>query len=102
MKENDLADGQWSKWCETINMSSDYANKHIKVYEEFNNKSTSTSLPFNSLYEIASLPEPEHKTSFCRWVQICTQLITQKRVTNNPASGDVAGNVLIFEPVQNA
>ncbi|PCF80147.1 hypothetical protein B4W74_00390 [Staphylococcus intermedius] len=59
VKENDLAHGRWKEWCKQINMSVDYANKHIKVFEEFNNKSTSTSLPFNSLYEIATLPEPE-------------------------------------------
>lgn len=67
VKENDLAHGYWSEWCKGINMSVDYANKHIKVFEEFDNKSTSTSLPFNSLYEIATLPEPErtkeHTTS---------------------------------------
>lgn len=67
VKENDLAHGRWKEWCKQINMSVDYANKHIKVFEEFNNKSTSTSLPFNSLYEIATLPEPErtkeHTTS---------------------------------------
>lgn len=67
VKENDLAHGHWSEWCKGINMSVDYANKHIKVFEEFDNKSTSTSLPFNSLYEIATLPEPErtkeHTTS---------------------------------------
>ncbi|EII2696320.1 DUF3102 domain-containing protein [Staphylococcus pseudintermedius] len=67
VKENDLAHGRWKEWCKQINMSVDYANKHIKVFEEFNNKSTSTSLHFNSLYEIATLPEPErtkeHTTS---------------------------------------
>lgn len=67
VKENDLAHGRWKEWCKQINMSVDYANKHIKVFEEFNNKSTSTSLPFNSLYEIATLPElertKEHTTS---------------------------------------
>lgn len=67
VKENDLAHGHWSEWCKGINMSVDYANKHIKVFEEFDNKSTSTSLPFNSLYEIATLPEEErtkeHTTS---------------------------------------
>ncbi|WP_040762821.1 DUF3102 domain-containing protein, partial [Staphylococcus equorum] len=67
VKENDLAHGEWSNWCEKINMNTDYANKHIKVFEEFEDKSTSTSLSFNSLYEIATLPEPErnieHTTS---------------------------------------
>lgn len=67
VKENDLAHGHWTEWCRQINMSVDYANKHIKVFEEFDNKSTSTSLPFNSLYEIATLPETErtkeHTTS---------------------------------------
>ena len=59
VKENDLVHGEWSGWCKKINMNTDYANKHIKVFEEFADKSTSTRLPFNSLYEIATLPEPE-------------------------------------------
>lgn len=58
VKENDLAHGEFSSWCERIGFQREYANKHIKVFEEFDG-STSTQLGLSALYEISTLPEPE-------------------------------------------
>lgn len=68
VKENDLAHGEWTSWCEKeIGMTIMQANKFIKVFEEVgegaNLKST---LGIEALYQIATLPpeqrEAEHVT----------------------------------------
>lgn len=60
VKENDLAHGEWEKWCEnTIQITPQYANKYIRVYQEFKNRNTSFDLGLNSLYLIATLPEEQ-------------------------------------------
>ena len=50
-----------------IRVPREYANKHIKVFEEFNGSTSTQTLGINALYEIATLPEPErtkeHTTS---------------------------------------
>lgn len=58
VKENDLAHGEFSSWCKRMGFQREYANKHIKVFEEFDG-STSTQLGLSALYEISTLPEPE-------------------------------------------
>lgn len=62
VKENDLAHGDWTAWCESIDFAPRYANKFIVVFDELNQKwSTSTTLGFEALYQIATLP-PEERT----------------------------------------
>ncbi|NMF00061.1 DUF3102 domain-containing protein [Aneurinibacillus aneurinilyticus] len=58
VKENDLAHGEWTKWCEEeIKLPMRHANKFIRVYDELAEKwSTSTTLGFEVLYQIATLP----------------------------------------------
>lgn len=58
--ENDLAHGEWSKWCESIGMSRNQATKFIKVYSEFGeNDSPGNHLGLKALYEIATMPEEQ-------------------------------------------
>lgn len=60
VKENNLVHGEWEKWCEnTIQITPQYANKYIRVYQEFKNRNTSFGLGLNSLYLIATLPEKQ-------------------------------------------
>ncbi|ENO0232305.1 DUF3102 domain-containing protein [Listeria monocytogenes] len=60
IKERDLVHGEWSKWCESIELSPRYANKFIVVFDELYLKwSTSTTLGFEALYQIATMPPEE-------------------------------------------
>lgn len=59
MKENDLAHGEWSNWLKSVNFNDSQARKFIKVFNEFQNRSTSNTLGVEALYQIATLPEPE-------------------------------------------
>lgn len=59
MKENDLAHGEWSNWLKSVNFNDSQARKFIKVFTEFQNRSTSNTLGVEALYQIATLPEPE-------------------------------------------
>lgn len=68
VKENDLAHGEWTKWCkEEIGMDRAQADKFIRVVNELGNEFTYTQLGMNALYQIATLPpeqrEVEHTTS---------------------------------------
>src|SRR5690625_2934039 len=69
VKENDLAHGEWSKWCEVeVGIDRSTGNKFIRVYEELaENVGTYPRLGLRALYEIATLPpderEAEHTTS---------------------------------------
>ena len=68
VKENDLVHGEWEKWCENVvEITPQYANKYIKVFQEFKDRNTSFDLGLNVLYHIATLPEEErtkqHETS---------------------------------------
>lgn len=67
VKENDLADGEWSDWLKSVNLNRTQATKFIKVSEEFSDDSTWNQLGLSALYMIATLPEEErtveHKTS---------------------------------------
>ena len=39
VKENDLAHGEWAKWCEKeIGMTTQYANRFIRVFDRFSNR----------------------------------------------------------------
>lgn len=62
VKENDLAHGEWSKWCESIGIDRSNANKYIRVYDEFSvgNVVTSPHLGLDALYQIALMP-PEQR-----------------------------------------
>src|SRR5690625_3211917 len=60
IKENDLVHGEWEKYCnEKIEITPAYANRHIKVYEEFGKANQYTSIGLSQLYQIATLPEEE-------------------------------------------
>ncbi|HDE5896975.1 TPA: DUF3102 domain-containing protein [Staphylococcus aureus] len=59
VKENGLAHGEWSNWLKSVNFNDSQARKFIKVFNEFQNRSTSNTLGVEALYQIATLPEPE-------------------------------------------
>lgn len=63
VKENDLAHGEWSKWCESeIGLTRDMARRYVKVYEEFGEGKHESirGLGIAALYEITTLP-PEQR-----------------------------------------
>lgn len=65
VKENDLVHGEWENWCiETIEITPAYANRYIKVFDEFKNTNQYTSIGLNKLYQIATLPEEEQLYEF--------------------------------------
>lgn len=62
VKENDLAHGQWAKWCENdIGMKRQQADMFIKVAEEFEGQFDKTfcHLGLSALYQIALLPSDQ-------------------------------------------
>ena len=60
VKENDLVHSEWEKWCENVvEITPQYANKYIKVFQEFKYRNTSFNLGVNALYLISTLPEPD-------------------------------------------
>ncbi|MGG3707369.1 DUF3102 domain-containing protein [Heyndrickxia coagulans] len=63
VKENDLAHGQWSKWCESIGMDRTTAYRFIKVYDELGrgNVAPWQQIGMKALYEIATLPPDERE-----------------------------------------
>jgi DNA repair exonuclease SbcCD ATPase subunit len=62
VKENDLAHGEWSNWCESINIPTSTARKFIAVAQEIDSKrSTSNTLGLDALYLIATLPPEERE-----------------------------------------
>lgn len=62
VKENDLVHGEWESYCsETLEMTPAYANRYIKVFDEFKNSNQYTSIGLSKLYQIATLPEKERK-----------------------------------------
>lgn len=62
VKENDLVHGEWSRWCESIGMRARYANKFIVIYDQLCDEwSTSTTIGFEPLYQIATMPEAERE-----------------------------------------
>lgn len=62
VKENDLAHGEWSRWCkEEIGMERAQADKFIRIFIEVGNECTYTHLGFRALYEIATLPPDQRE-----------------------------------------
>lgn len=63
VKENDLAHGEWSKWCDSIGMSRGQATKFITVFDELytRNGSTSNQIGLEALYQIATMSESERE-----------------------------------------
>lgn len=50
VKENDLAHGEWEKWCSnSINIHVTQARKYIRVYERFSNRESSLGLGIDAL-----------------------------------------------------
>lgn len=65
VKENDLAQGQWSKWCEEeLGIKRQTANRFIQAYEQFSNGTTSYQLPASKIFEIISLPTDIDRQEF--------------------------------------
>jgi len=63
VKENDLAHGEWTEWCEeVVGIDRSTANKFIRVFDELADVGTYPRLGLRALYEIATLP-PEHRDS---------------------------------------
>lgn len=62
VKENDLVHGEWEKFCiETLDMTRAYANKYIRVYEEFGDSNVNPGFGLKKLYQMATLPEKERE-----------------------------------------
>lgn len=61
VKENDLAHGEWTKWCEEINISPRTAQRFIRVYERFGKTTPGSQLPnsMRVLYELTSFTDEE-------------------------------------------
>lgn len=81
VKENDLVHGEWQKYCEeTLEISRAYANRYIKVYEEFgeSNMDVYSHLGVGALYLIATLPQEEREKEH---VTITGEVKTVDRMT---------------------
>src|SRR5699024_3446444 len=70
VKEDDLAHGEWTKWCEAeVGMSRSMVRRFIKVYEEIDRPKRASlhDIGIAARYEIATLPPAErnqtHTTS---------------------------------------
>lgn len=64
VKENDLAHGQWERWCRgEIGFEPSEARKFIRVVEQLGsgNRCTYTEMGLRALYEIATLPPKERE-----------------------------------------
>lgn len=62
VKENDLVHGEWENYCiETLDMTPAYANRYIKVFEEFKGTNQYPGIGLKNLYEIAALPPEERE-----------------------------------------
>lgn len=62
IKENDLVHGEWERYCNnTIEITPAYANRYIKVFEQFKSSNQYTGIGLNKLYHIATLPEEERE-----------------------------------------
>lgn len=57
--EHDLAHGEFGKWLETIQMNKYMASRFIKVFDELPKLTTSSTIGFQALYEIATMPPDE-------------------------------------------
>src|SRR5699024_1942184 len=78
VKENDLAHGEWAKWCEEeVGMKRQQADMFIKVAEEFEGEFDKTfcHLGLSALYQISTLPPAEREVEH----------ITSKGETKTPA-----------------
>lgn len=60
VKENDLAHGDWEKWCkESLNMSPQQAWKYTRVYERFSNLNSSLDLGVAALNELVDFTDDQ-------------------------------------------
>ena len=65
VKENDLAHGEWSKWCEdNVGIQRQTATRMIQAYEQFPNGTTSYQLPTAKIFEMLSLPAEIDRQQF--------------------------------------
>jgi hypothetical protein len=62
VRDNDLAHGQWEKWCkESVNITSTHAYRYIKVFETFSNRTLTYDLGVDMLYILSTMPEEQRE-----------------------------------------
>lgn len=62
MKENDLAHGEFGKWCESFGFSSKHVSRYIQAFDQFS--PTSGNLSASKIFELLSLPESIDRSEF--------------------------------------
>ncbi|MEK4501912.1 DUF3102 domain-containing protein [Bacillus sp. FSL R12-0069] len=65
VKENDLAQGQWTNWCEKqCGIKRQTANRFIQAFEQFPNGTTSYQIESAKVFELLSLPQEINRQQF--------------------------------------
>src|SRR5699024_3880973 len=60
VKENDLAHGEWMKWCkDELNMTTQHANRFVRVYDRFSNRTPVFSLSISVLEALIPLTDEQ-------------------------------------------
>src|SRR5699024_5766226 len=60
VKENDLAHGEWMKWCkDELNMTPQHANRFVRVYDRFSNRTPVFSLSISVLEALIPLTDEQ-------------------------------------------
>src|SRR5690625_2399017 len=60
VKENDLAHGEWAGWCkESLNMTPQHANRFVRVYDRFSNRTPVFSLSISVLEALIPLTDEQ-------------------------------------------
>lgn len=63
VKENDLAHGEWEKWCRTsLNFSLRNASRYIRVYERFSNRTPGADLGLKKMDMLTAFDDEELET----------------------------------------
>lgn len=65
VKVNDLSHGEWAKWCEDeVNMTTRHANRFIRVYDRFSNRTPVSSLTISVLESLIPLSDEQIETEY--------------------------------------